>query len=79
MFKPKLVHIGNLRRVHFGFKKTRNIHFILLHEVHNLMLFQRIIKSPDVPAVNYHQIVGEVGGLLPLPPDFLLPLLVATT
>jgi hypothetical protein len=43
------------------------------------MLFQRIIKSPDVPAVNYHQIVGEVGGLLPLPPDFLLPLLVATT
>jgi hypothetical protein len=40
---------------------------MLLYEANNLMLFQGIIESPDIPIVYNHGIVGE-GETLPLRP-----------
>jgi hypothetical protein len=63
-----LLHTSNLGREHLGFKKTTNIHLVLLYESNNLMLFQGIVKTPDIPARNNHVFSGEGGTLLPLLP-----------
>jgi hypothetical protein len=55
---------------------------MLLHEANNLILFQGIIESPDIPAIYNHKIAGEGGTLPLLPRCFWLrvqtPLLVGT-
>jgi hypothetical protein len=82
VFNPKFVHASNPGRKQCGFKKTINIHFFFFHEADDLMLFQGTIKTLDIPTIDDHQRVGEVGGLLPLSFDlwlrFLVPLLVVT-
>jgi hypothetical protein len=62
----KFMHTSNLGREQFGFKKTVNIHLRFLHEANNLMLFQGIIKTPDILVVDNHEFAGEGGTLPPL-------------
>jgi hypothetical protein len=69
--KSQPVKAGNPRDSQLSFKQAANIHTIFLHEANHLMLFQRIIKTPDIPAVYNHGDAGE-GMTLLLPGVVLL-------